>query len=206
MSMKVKNNLAATNTLNTLNRNSNNLSKSLKKVSTGMDYFTKDPSLSLGIYDASNDPNNPSTPTPPPPSPPAEPYKKESLIIHDGQKASQHIKLYMNDMRLDAMKLTGTGTKTQEYAALSLGYVEHAINYALNEATRMGAYRSRLEMSEGNLVIGSENTQGAESTIRDADMAKAMTDYTKNNVLLQASQSMLSQANQNSSSVLSLLQ
>ena len=171
---------------------------------SGTYYFTKDSSPALGIYDASNDPDN--QPTPPPPSPPAEPYKKESLIIHDGQKASQHIKLYMNDMRLDAMKLTGTGTKTQEYAALSLGYVEHAINYALNEATRMGAYRSRLEMSEGNLVIGSENTQGAESTIRDADMAKAMTDYTKNNVLLQASQSMLSQANQNSSSVLSLLQ
>lgn len=168
-------------------------------------YFTKNArSLSLGIYDASNDPTNTSTPTPTPS--PSEPYKKEGLIIHDCPKAGQHMKLYMNDMRLDAMKLTGTGTKTQEYAALSLGYVDHAINYALNEATRMGAYRSRLEMSEANLVTGSENTQGAESVLRDADMAKAMTEYTKNNVLLQSSQSMLAQANQNSRDALGLLQ
>ncbi|MBQ7478350.1 MAG: flagellin [Selenomonadaceae bacterium] len=170
----------------------------------GTYYFTKDSSPALGIYDASNDPTN--TPTPTPPAPPSEPYKKEGLIIHDCPKAGQHMKLYMNDMRLDAMKLTGTGTKTQEYAALSLGYVDHAINYALNEATRMGAYRSRLEMSEANLVTGSENTQGAESVLRDADMAKAMTEYTKNNVLLQSSQSMLAQANQNSRDALGLLQ
>ncbi len=51
-----------------------------------------------------------------------------------------------------------------------------------------------------------ENVQSAESTIRDADMAKEMTEYTKNNVLVQSAQSMLAQANQNGSAVLSLLQ
>jgi len=65
---------------------------------------------------------------------------------------------------------------------------------------------ARLEYTASNLTTSSENVQAAESTIRDTDMAKEMTDYTKNNVLMQASQSMLAQANQNSSSVLSLLQ
>jgi flagellin len=65
---------------------------------------------------------------------------------------------------------------------------------------------SRLEMTEANLVISSENTQSSESTIRDADMAKEITEFTKDNVLMQASQSMLAQANQSSSNILSLLQ
>ena len=63
-----------------------------------------------------------------------------------------------------------------------------------------------MEYTSNNLTTASENVQSSESTIRDADMAKEMTEYTKNNVLLQAAQSMLSQANQNSSAVLSLLQ
>ena len=61
-------------------------------------------------------------------------------------------------------------------------------------------------MTENNIVTSREATQISESTIRDADMAKEMTEYTKANVLMQAAQSMLAQANQNSSSVLSLLQ
>ena len=63
-----------------------------------------------------------------------------------------------------------------------------------------------MEYTSRNLTTASENVQGAESTIRDADMAKEMTEYTKNNVLQQAAQSMLAQANQTSSGVLSLLQ
>ena len=62
------------------------------------------------------------------------------------------------------------------------------------------------EYTSSNLTTASENVQASESTIRDADMAKEMTNYTKNNVLLQAAQSMLAQANQSSSNVLSLLQ
>lgn len=179
-------------------------SLSINTDGSGNYWFSKQSgSPTLAVYDGSTD----APPTPAPaPSAPSEPYKKEGLVIHDCPKAGQHMKLYMNDMRLDALKLTGTGTRTRDYAALSLGYIDHAIGYALNEATRMGAYRSRLEMSEANLVTGSENTQGAESTLRDTDMAKAMTEYTKSNVLMQASQSMLAQANQSSSGVLGLLQ
>ena len=64
----------------------------------------------------------------------------------------------------------------------------------------------RLGQTEENLVTNEENTQSAESSIRDANMAKEMTAYTKANVLSQAAQSMLAQANSNSSQVLNLLQ
>ena len=64
----------------------------------------------------------------------------------------------------------------------------------------------RKNLDEASVVTMGENVQGAESAIRDADMAKEMTEYTKNNVLLQAAQAMLAQANQNGFAVLSLLQ
>lgn len=91
-------------------------------------------------------------------------------------------------------------------AQAAIRIVDGALTYALGEATDVGAYLARLEYTESNLNVGVENTQAAESTIRDADMARAFTEYTRQNVLMQASQSMLAQANQNASSVLSLLQ
>ena len=81
-----------------------------------------------------------------------------------------------------------------------------SIQKALDQQTTIGSVESRLEYTSSNLTTASENVQASESTIRDADMAKEMTNYTKNNVLLQAAQSMLAQANQSSSNVLSLLQ
>ncbi len=87
-----------------------------------------------------------------------------------------------------------------------VGAIDAAIEYALGEATTVGAYISRLEHTEENLVTANENTQASESTIRDADMVKEMMEYTKYNLLTQSSQAMLAQANQNGSQVLSLLQ
>ena len=95
---------------------------------------------------------------------------------------------------------------TKKDANVAIRVLDGAIDYALNESTRMGAYLQRLDYTGSNLVTMNENVQGAESTIRDADMAKEMTDYTKANVLVQSAQAMLAQANQNSSAVLSLLQ
>ena len=69
----------------------------------------------------------------------------------------------------------------------------------------MGAYQTRLDYTTSNLTTSNENTQASESTIRDADMAKEMTGYTKANVLAQSAQAMLAQANQNVNSVLQLL-
>ena len=84
--------------------------------------------------------------------------------------------------------------------------LELAIGKALNLQTSIGSVENRMNFTAANITTASENTQATESVIRDADMAKEMTAYTKNNVLVQASQSMLAQANQSSSSVLSLLQ
>lgn len=81
-----------------------------------------------------------------------------------------------------------------------------ALQKTLDMQTTVGSLQSRLEYTESNLTVASENTQSSDSVIRDADMAKEMTAYTKNNVITQAAQAMLSQANQNSSQVLSLLQ
>lgn len=86
------------------------------------------------------------------------------------------------------------------------GIIDRGMDYLLEANTLIGAQLARLEFTETNIGKTLENTQAAESTIRDADMAKAMTDYTKQNILMQASQSMLAQANQNLSGVLSLLQ
>lgn len=96
--------------------------------------------------------------------------------------------------------------KTKYNANIAVRVLDGAIDYALNESTRLGAYLQRLEYTDANVTTMGENVQAAESTIRDSDMAKEMTNYTKANVLVQSAQSMLAQANQNSSAVLSLLQ
>lgn len=128
------------------------------------------------------------------------------LIIHTGSKANQHLRVFINAMWPKNMGIEDAHVIPQEYALVAMGRLDNAIDYALNEITRMGAYRMRLGQTEENLVTNEENTQAAESTIRDANMAKEMTDYTKANVLSQAAQSMLAQANSNSSQVLNLLQ
>ena len=96
--------------------------------------------------------------------------------------------------------------RTRVQANNFLGHVEQAIKYLLQANTTLGAQSSRMEYTSGNLVTSVENTQASESVIRDANMAKEMTGYTKANVLSQSAQAMLAQANQNSSNVLSLLQ
>ena len=95
---------------------------------------------------------------------------------------------------------------TKYNANIAVRVLDGAIESALGEATNVGAYLQRLEYTNANITTMGENVQAAESTIRDADMAKEMSEYTKANVLTQAAQSMLAQANQSSSSVLSLLQ
>lgn len=129
-----------------------------------------------------------------------------SLVIHHGTKANQALNVYLEDMRLDAMGLADIKVTTQHNATAALQVVDEAIEYALDQATHIGAYISRLEFTEENIVTATENTRASESTFRDADMAREMMEYTKANVLLQASQSMLAQANQTASSVLNLLQ
>ena len=84
--------------------------------------------------------------------------------------------------------------------------VQDAIEVVSKQRSAMGAIQNRLEHTIANLDTTSENTQSAESRIRDTDMASEMVTYSKNNILAQAGQSMLAQANQSTRGVLSLLQ
>ena len=90
------------------------------------------------------------------------------------------------NMTLDDAKVT-----TVDNAKIAIRFVEGALEYALNEATTQGAYLQRLEFTDSNVTIMGENVQQAE--------------YTKYNILTQSSQAILAQANQNQSSILSLL-
>ena len=134
-----------------------------------------------------------------------------SINLQIGAKANQTIKVGLTDMKAQALGLHGADNSTiqvgnQKQANAAINVLDAAIQKALDQQTTIGAVQSRLEYTQSNLTTASENVTAAESTIRDADMAKEMTEYTKNNVLMQAAQSMLAQANQSSSNVLSLLQ
>ncbi len=134
-----------------------------------------------------------------------------AMVFQVGTKANQAIKVGLTDMRSTALGLKGNdgetlNVSTQVKANAAINVLDNAIQKALDQQTTIGSVESRLSYTSSNLTTASENVQSSESTIRDADMAKEMTNYTKNNVLLQAAQSMLAQANQSSSSVLSLLQ
>ena len=90
-------------------------------------------------------------------------------------------------------------------ANASLSAIQRAINKVSTQRSALGALQNRLEHTVANLDTVSENTSAAESRIRDTDMASQMVDYSKNNILAQAGQSMLAQANQMNQGVLSLL-
>lgn len=96
--------------------------------------------------------------------------------------------------------------RTREKASEFIDHVDQALKYLITVNTELGAQSNRLNYTEANLITAAENTTGSESTIRDANMAKSMVEFTKNNILVQASQSMLAQANQTPQGVLSLLQ
>jgi flagellin len=140
--------------------------------------------------------------------------KDHALKLQVGTKANQTITVGLNDMGAKALGLQGQDGKrtynldvtTQDRATAAIDVLDKALQKALSQQTNIGSAESRLDYTSQNLTTSSENVTNAESTIRDADMAKEMTEYTKNNVLKQASQSMLAQANQSGQGVLSLLQ
>lgn len=138
-----------------------------------------------------------------PPTPPTG-----GLILHIGEGAADYdfFHVYIEDMHAERMGLTGTGILTQENAAAALKACKAAINYVSENRGGLGAYQNRLEHTISNLGVSVENITDAESAIRDTDMAKEMMAYTKQNILNQSAQAMLSQANQLPQGVLQLLQ
>ncbi|AKF95656.1 flagellin [Brevibacillus laterosporus] len=99
----------------------------------------------------------------------------------------------------------GVNISTQKAADKAITTINNALNKVSEERSKLGANQNRLEHTINNLGATAENLTAAESRIRDVDMAKEMMDFTKNNILTQAAQAMLAQANQQPQGVLQLL-
>ena len=123
----------------------------------------------------------------------------------EGQKISITITT-MGAKGLNIIANTNNDVSTFTKAGSAMTVFQHAISKVSTMRSALGALQNRLEHTVANLDNVSENTQTAESRIRDTDMAEEMVEYSKNNILAQAGQSMLAQANQSTQGVLSLLQ
>ncbi|WP_265589822.1 flagellin, partial [Paenibacillus donghaensis] len=99
----------------------------------------------------------------------------------------------------------GTDISSAKTANKAITTINNALETVSTERSKLGAYQNRLEHTVNNLGASSENLSAAESRIRDVDMAKEMVQFTKNNILTQAAQAMLAQANQQPQGVLQLL-
>ena len=123
-----------------------------------------------------------------------------------GALANQSIAIKIDAM--DAKTLGVNELKVSDFAkaGAAMTAVQTAIDKVSTQRSSLGAIQNRLEHTIKNLDTTSENTSAAESRIRDTDMAKEMVTYSKNNILMQAGQSMLAQANQQNQGVLSLIQ
>ena len=129
------------------------------------------------------------------------------MKLQVGALSGQSIDFSIANMCATKIGLTTTlSVSTFTKAGSYMKSVQDAIEVVSKQRSAMGAIQNRLEHTIANLDTTSENTQSAESRIRDTDMASEMVTYSKNNILAQAGQSMLAQANQSTQGVLSLLQ
>ena len=132
---------------------------------------------------------------------------KKKMKLQVGALSGQSIDFSIANMCATKIGLkTALSVSTFTEAGSYMKAVQDAIEVVSKQRSAMGAIQNRLEHTIANLDTTSENTQSAESRIRDTDMASEMVTYSKNNILAQAGQSMLAQANQSTQGVLSLLQ
>ena len=129
-----------------------------------------------------------------------------TLQIGDTNDDFNQLTVKIENMSSSSLGIGNLTISTQADAAGAISKIKDAINTVSNTRGDLGATQNRLEHTINNLSVTSENMTAAESRIRDVDMAKEMMAYTKNNILVQASQAMLAQANQIPQGVLQLLQ
>ena len=129
-----------------------------------------------------------------------------TLQIGDTADPFNKLTVTIGNMSAASLGIAGINIGTQTNAASAISHIKDAINLVSTTRGNLGATQNRLEHTINNLSVTSENMTAAESRIRDVDMAKEMMAYTKNNILVQASQAMLAQANQIPQGVLQLLQ
>jgi flagellin len=127
-----------------------------------------------------------------------------TFSLQVGAESGQHIDLTISAMKCSEIGLSGDATTASNAASLNTS-VKTAIKSVNQQRSELGAVQNRLEHTINNLDNVVENTTAAESAIRDTDMATEMVKYSNNNILAQAGQSMLAQANQSNQGVLSLL-
>lgn len=118
----------------------------------------------------------------------------------------QKVSLIVNNQDSASLGVASISVGTQDKANAAIDSIDKAINSVSSTRADLGALQNRLEHTVNNLTTTSENLTAAESRIRDTDMAKEMMDFTKNNILQQAAQAMLAQANTQPQAVLQLLQ
>lgn len=128
-----------------------------------------------------------------------------SLILQTGANSGQNIKLEIPDIRSAAIGIDTVSVLNNSLSQEAITAFNKAINKISSERGKLGAYQNRLEHTYNNVMNTSENLQSSESRIRDTPIAKEMMEFTKNNILIQASQAMLAQANQKTEGVLQLL-
>ena len=134
-----------------------------------------------------------------------------SMWFHIGANMDQRMRVYIGTMTAGALGIRNVGDEsimtiaTPSDANRSIGIIDDGLKKINKQRADLGGYQNRMELTVVGLDIAAENLQAAESRIRDADMAKQMVEYTKNQILSQTGTAMLAQANQNSQLVLSLL-
>jgi len=128
-----------------------------------------------------------------------------SLQIGDTADSFNQLSVKVGSMSSSALGISAVDLSTQSGSKSAVKLIKDAINSVSSTRGDLGALQNRLEHTINNLSVTSENMTAAESRIRDVDMAKEMMNYTKNNILVQASQAMLAQANQVPQGVLQLL-
>jgi flagellin len=126
-------------------------------------------------------------------------------VFQIGANEGEDMGVHIGNMSTEALGVHRVLVTDRESAARSITIIDTAINKVSSQRARLGAYQNRLEHTINNLTTASTNMKSSESRIRDADMAKEMMDFTKLNVLSQAGNAMLAQANQLPANVLTLL-
>ena len=132
------------------------------------------------------------------------------VSVQVGANANQSMSIEIGDMRAEALGIRSEkgetlSIETAEKANEAITKFDEALNAVSSQRANLGAVQNRLEYTISNLDNTAENLTSAESTLRDVDMAKEMMEYSKNNILNQAAQAMISQANQQPQNVLQLL-
>lgn len=128
-----------------------------------------------------------------------------TLQVGDSSDKFQKVTVNVGDMSARGLGIQNLNVSTLEDANGSIDKIKSAINTVSSTRADLGAVQNRLEHTINNLGVAQENITAAESRIRDVDMAKEMMTFTKNNILTQAAQAMLAQANQQPQGVLQLL-